>query len=574
MRRIRYAITGPPNVGKSTLFIALTGFYAKTSNYPGTTLEIHRGQFRHGETIVEVTDLPGIVRPEDPLDDDEKIAVKEIVEGEYDGVLVVAAPHLWREALRIARFVSRYRPVILVFNMVDIWRPPYPESVLSRHVSAPVVYVSAVKGFGIGRLTELMSEGVAVSSPIEFDLETPRHTTAFSLLFTNRIAALATILAIAFASIIFLVSVIEGVTPWGSLPFSVNGSLEALEERVSGLIHALVPNAVFSSFLADGVWGSMVTLVSISLYVLIALVLIVLYEESGVIAHLSRGAEGVLARLGMPPRGVVCLFMGMSCNVPALASARVLWGCSNRTLIALMIPFMPCAARLAIFASVATAALINMPHLIPLMVLLPYPVSLAAASLASLFYQRALRIKPTPVGYVPEAPVIPPHPKMYVKKLAIEFRSFLQKVGPPLLLFLILLWPLKAFGLGGFTGDVSQSLIAEAGKALEPAFSHMEWPWQVTASLLAGWIFKETILGVLDSTGALSILSNMSISSVVAYLVFVSFYSGCAATLLNLLRIVGVKTTLFSIATSLLMAYAFANLTYLTLSTILQVMVF
>lgn len=46
----RYAIVGPPNVGKSTLFYALTGVFVKTANYPGTTVEIHRG-FRRIDSL-------------------------------------------------------------------------------------------------------------------------------------------------------------------------------------------------------------------------------------------------------------------------------------------------------------------------------------------------------------------------------------------------------------------------------------------------------------------------------------------------------------------------------------------
>jgi Fe2+ transport system protein B len=42
----RYALLGPPNVGKSTLFYTLTGVYVKTGNYPGRdakATEIYEG---------------------------------------------------------------------------------------------------------------------------------------------------------------------------------------------------------------------------------------------------------------------------------------------------------------------------------------------------------------------------------------------------------------------------------------------------------------------------------------------------------------------------------------------------
>lgn len=55
----RYAIVGPVNVGKSSLFYALTGLYVKTADYPGTTVEIHKAFLRRNGEEIEIVDLPG-----------------------------------------------------------------------------------------------------------------------------------------------------------------------------------------------------------------------------------------------------------------------------------------------------------------------------------------------------------------------------------------------------------------------------------------------------------------------------------------------------------------------------------
>ena len=39
----RIALAGNPNVGKSAIFSLLTGRYVTVSNYPGTTVEVSRG---------------------------------------------------------------------------------------------------------------------------------------------------------------------------------------------------------------------------------------------------------------------------------------------------------------------------------------------------------------------------------------------------------------------------------------------------------------------------------------------------------------------------------------------------
>lgn len=53
-------LIGSPNVGKSSLFNALSGSYTLVSNYPGTSVEISRGKGRIGEREYEIIDTPGM----------------------------------------------------------------------------------------------------------------------------------------------------------------------------------------------------------------------------------------------------------------------------------------------------------------------------------------------------------------------------------------------------------------------------------------------------------------------------------------------------------------------------------
>ncbi len=53
-------IVGNPNVGKSALFNRLTGSYVSVSNYPGTTVEVARGQGTVNGQTLSVVDTPGL----------------------------------------------------------------------------------------------------------------------------------------------------------------------------------------------------------------------------------------------------------------------------------------------------------------------------------------------------------------------------------------------------------------------------------------------------------------------------------------------------------------------------------
>ncbi len=77
----KIVLAGNPNVGKSVFFTRLSGIYAVSSNYPGTTVEISRSQIsREGEKF-ELIDAPGTYALESDAEA-ERIAGKLIDEAD------------------------------------------------------------------------------------------------------------------------------------------------------------------------------------------------------------------------------------------------------------------------------------------------------------------------------------------------------------------------------------------------------------------------------------------------------------------------------------------------------------
>ena len=73
-------LVGNPNVGKSALFNWLTGRYVTVSNYPGTTVEVSRGQCRAIGRGTEVIDTPGMYSLL-PITEEERVARAMLLEG-------------------------------------------------------------------------------------------------------------------------------------------------------------------------------------------------------------------------------------------------------------------------------------------------------------------------------------------------------------------------------------------------------------------------------------------------------------------------------------------------------------
>ena len=62
MKKLRVALAGNPNAGKSTIFNALTGSRQHVGNWPGKTVEKKEGKFKSSEYEIEVIDLPGTIK--------------------------------------------------------------------------------------------------------------------------------------------------------------------------------------------------------------------------------------------------------------------------------------------------------------------------------------------------------------------------------------------------------------------------------------------------------------------------------------------------------------------------------
>lgn len=122
---LNVGLVGNPNVGKTTLFNALTGARQKVGNWPGVTVEKKSGFFHAHETQVEVVDLPGIysliTSAESSLD--ERIACEFILAQQADVIInIVDASNLERNLYLTLQLIEMQVPVIIALNMLDVVR--------------------------------------------------------------------------------------------------------------------------------------------------------------------------------------------------------------------------------------------------------------------------------------------------------------------------------------------------------------------------------------------------------------------------------------------------------------------
>ncbi len=155
MDKIRIAVAGNPNVGKSTLFNILTGVRQHTGNYPGVTVERKEGTVTHGDHELQILDLPGIYSM-NAFSPEETVARDFIINENPDLVVnIIDASQLEKNLYLTLQLLEMRVPVVIFLNMVDIAETEgikVSAEEVSRILGVPVVIGSAKRKEGITTL--------------------------------------------------------------------------------------------------------------------------------------------------------------------------------------------------------------------------------------------------------------------------------------------------------------------------------------------------------------------------------------------------------------------------------------
>ncbi|MBP6658392.1 MAG: ferrous iron transport protein B, partial [Bacteroidia bacterium] len=163
-KKIKIALVGNPNSGKSSVFNALTGLNQKVANFPGVTVEKKIGytslRDKFGNTVdAEIIDLPGTysLYPKSP---EERIPFQLLCDPQNEAhpdltIVVADGANLKRNLFLCSQLVDLKIPVILVINMMDIVRFKKINinfEKLSERLGVPIVAMNARKLEGLKEL--------------------------------------------------------------------------------------------------------------------------------------------------------------------------------------------------------------------------------------------------------------------------------------------------------------------------------------------------------------------------------------------------------------------------------------
>lgn len=161
------ALAGNPNVGKSTVFNALTGLNQHTGNWPGKTVAKAEGYYEFKDSTIKIVDLPGTYSLLSNSEEEE-IARDYICFNDPDIVVVVAdATSLERNLNLFIQISEITENAILCVNLIDEAEKNNIKidlDLLSKELNSTIVSSSARNGVGIEELKEAIFKEITLKA--------------------------------------------------------------------------------------------------------------------------------------------------------------------------------------------------------------------------------------------------------------------------------------------------------------------------------------------------------------------------------------------------------------------------
>lgn len=360
-QKLTVALAGNPNVGKSTLFNALTGLHQHTGNWPGKTVSVAQGSVKRADVEYTLVDLPGTYSLEGKSED-EQIAGEYITSGQADCTVVVCDGSCPERSLILAlQILQKTRRVVVCVNLMDEAKRhgiSIDERKLSQELQAPVVLTAAGKGEGLEELLAQIYQ-TAMGMPPMRQVQWQDPVTAAEEIssrcvkkaadadkFRLQVDRLLVSRRFGIPFMILVLFVILWITVWGAnYPSELLGRL--LDFGYVGLSRWLSAAPWWlRGILADGLYATSARVISVMLPPMaIFFPLFTILEDIGYLPRMAFLLDPCMARCGGCGKQALTLCMGLGCNAVGVMGCRIMDSPRERLAAILTNAMVPCNGR-------------------------------------------------------------------------------------------------------------------------------------------------------------------------------------------------------------------------------------
>lgn len=571
------ALCGNPNVGKSTLFNALTGMKQHTGNWSGKTVSLARGVCTRGGKRYGIVDLPGTYSLL-AHSKEEEIASGFIADGNADAAVVVCDATCLVRSLTLAMQVSRLnaRTVICINLMDEAERRgiSIDTAKLEALSGLPCAAVSARSERGIDELFIKINAALEAepSPPPAFACDCPNAAFCLSESICAKCVAVSKkaderrmkidrILTGRYTGIpimLMLLALVFYITLEGAnYPSAwLSKLLLSLEPPLNSALLSLGLPQGAALALSAGAYRVLAWVVSVMLPPMaIFFPMFTFLEELGYLPRAAFNMDHYFSRSGSCGKQALTMLMGLGCNAAAIVGCRIIDSPRERLIAILTNAFVPCNGRFPALIAVismfftysafASGALAGAVMLTALLI-----VSVAATLLCGRLLSRTL-LKGEQSSFTLELPPfrMPRVGRLIVRSVVDRTLFVLGRAAAVAAPAGLLLYALSNISIGG------QSILAAAVDFLDPFARVFGLDGAILIAFMLGFPANEIVLPIaimaytasgsleelpaLCDMRALLIANGWSIKTAVCFVLFSVMHWPCSTTLLTIKKETG-----------------------------------
>lgn len=381
----KIALAGNPNVGKSTVFNALTHLHQHTGNWTGKTITCANGVVRWNGKAFCLVDLPGTYALHSHAAEED--AAREFLQSNTADciIIVVDATCLERNLIFTLQILSMTQRAVLCLNLMDEARKKsisIDVPALEKRLGIPVVPCTAATGKGLDHLMETVetlvennsikttdqknvtefpplssfvhaAEQIAAET-VTVDARIPDRDRRIDAILTSRRYGIPIMLAL--IAFVFFLTITGANVPSEWLSYL----LFACAKPLNDLIIWLGAPEWLRAMLIDGGWNVLASVVSVMLPPMaIFFPLFTCLEDIGYLPRIAFNLDHVFCKARTCGKQVLTLCMGLGCNAAGVVGCRIIDSERDRMIAILTNTMVPCNGRFPAIISLITLFIVG-----------------------------------------------------------------------------------------------------------------------------------------------------------------------------------------------------------------------